>query len=148
MSELSGLVPYISPVALLISGLAAWFLMKGRQEFAAKSSTDKHAQQLSEMEVRLVKAEAAIKDTDDQATRLAALEMRVVRAETVLATVPTTGEITALSLAIAGLRGDIKGFEATIAGFKELFERQEMRVDRHEEILSEAARRQLEDRRG
>ncbi len=148
MSELSGLLPYISPVALLITGLVAWFMMKGRQEFAAKSATDKHAQQLAEMEVRLVKAEAAIAFADDQDERIAQIEMRMVRAEATLSTVPTTGEITALSLAIAGLRGDIRVFETTLAGVKEMIERQDLRVDRHEEILSEAARRQLEDRRG
>lgn len=148
MIELSALVPFISPVALLISGLVALMMMKGRQEFASKASVDAQAARLAAVDVRVVQAEAAIAAAGDQAARITALEIDVARAETVLASVPTAGEINALSLGIAGLRGDIKGFEATIAGFKELFERQEAQVDRHEEILSEAARRQLEDRRG
>ncbi len=148
MTEVSSLLPYISPVALVISGLAAWFLMKGRQEFAAKTAVDHHAAQLAAMETRLVKAEAAIASADDQADQVAEINARLVRAETVLGTLPTGGEIAALNVAIAALRGDIRVFEATLAGVKELVERHEGRVDRHEEILSEAARRHLEDRRG
>lgn len=148
MIELSALVPFISPVALLISGLVALMMMKGRQEFASKASVDAQAAQLADIGVRIVKVEGAIEGASDHAGRIKALEIDIARAETVLAAVPTAGEINALSLGIAGLRGDIKGFEATIAGVRELFERQQSQVDRHEEILSEAARRQLEDRRG
>ncbi|HYC03699.1 MAG TPA: DUF2730 family protein [Azospirillaceae bacterium] len=84
---------------------------------------------------------AARGDLEREAAERAALADRVLVLETVARHLPTAQQLQDLMLRIEGLRGDLKATDESIEGFRDTLARIDRVVDRHEQIIADAARK-------
>ena len=71
--------------------------------------------------------------------RLAAMERRLTTIEAAMQHLPTADQMTALSLAISDLRGDVKGLAAKVGGVETLLSAVARKVELMDEHMKRAA---------
>ncbi|WP_349295251.1 DUF2730 family protein (plasmid) [Thioclava sp. 'Guangxiensis'] len=81
------------------------------------------------------------KRIDDQHARLDRHEGRISNLETTVKALPSTEDLHKLHLELAGFGGDVRELRQAMEGYREVMERTERVVTRHEEHLLQGTRR-------